>query len=76
MHIALFHERFIFRFGVDRVLLCLAKQFVKQGHTVTLVGQKFDNEWSLGKSVNIIKLPEHSIIVICIFLPIKELLEI
>jgi len=58
MHIALFHERFIFRFGVDRVLLCLAKQFVKQGHTVTLVGQKFDNEWSLGKSVNLIKLPD------------------
>jgi glycosyltransferase involved in cell wall biosynthesis len=42
MHIALLNERFIFRYGVDRTLLCLARELKQAGCTVTLVGQKFD----------------------------------
>lgn len=43
MHIALLNERFIFRFGVDRTLLCLARELKQAGHNVTVVGQKFDS---------------------------------
>jgi len=40
--ILLCHERFVLRYGVDRVLLALAREFRRLGHHVTLLGQAFD----------------------------------
>lgn len=57
MHISLLHERFIFRYGVDRVLLCLAKEFKNLGHRVTLIGQKFDEEWQPDQAIQLVRIP-------------------
>ena len=57
MHISLLHERFIFRYGVDRVLLCLAKEFKNLGHSVTLIGQKFDEKWQPDQIIQLVKIP-------------------
>lgn len=42
MKILLCHERFCLRYGVDRVLLSLAREFRRRGHHVTLLGSLFD----------------------------------
>ena len=42
MRILICNERFLFRFGVDRVLLLLAKYFRQMGHHVTLMGNNMD----------------------------------
>lgn len=42
MRILLCHERFVFRFGVDKVLLLLAGEFLRLGHQVVLAGFRFD----------------------------------
>ena len=42
MRILICHERFVFRYGVDRVLLSLAGEFRDLGHHVTLAGMRFD----------------------------------
>ncbi|MBE2213416.1 MAG: glycosyltransferase [Opitutaceae bacterium] len=47
MKILICHERFIARFGVDRVLLALARDFLGRGHAVTLAGMDLD-PWPLG----------------------------
>lgn len=42
MHILLCHERFIFRFGVDRQLLLYGRELKRLGHRVTLIGRAID----------------------------------
>lgn len=42
MKILICNERFIFRFGVDRVLLILASIWKKQGHEIIMMGNRLD----------------------------------
>lgn len=42
MHILLCNERFLFRYGVDRVLLILSKYLRERGHFVTIMGVTMD----------------------------------
>src|SRR5437588_2474250 len=41
MHIGIFAERFIGRYGADRVCVILAELLQQRGHRVTLVGVRF-----------------------------------
>jgi glycosyltransferase involved in cell wall biosynthesis len=43
MRVLICHERFIGRFGADRVLLILARRFRELGAHVTLMGARFDD---------------------------------
>lgn len=42
MHVVICSERFLFRFGADRVLIRLAQGLRAQGHEISLVGSRFD----------------------------------
>lgn len=42
MNILICNERFLFRFGLDRVLLLLGRHLKKQGHSVNLIANRFD----------------------------------
>ena len=44
MRILVCNERFLFRFGVDRVLLLLASEWRKKGHEVVLMGNRYDED--------------------------------
>lgn len=44
MHILICHERFLFRYGADRLFLILARAFREKGHRVTLLGNRYDPE--------------------------------
>ena len=44
MHILICHERFLFRYGADRLFLILARAFREKGHQVTLLGNRYDPE--------------------------------
>jgi glycosyltransferase involved in cell wall biosynthesis len=44
MKILICHERFLFRFGADRVLLLLARGLSQLGHRITLAGNRFDKD--------------------------------
>lgn len=44
MHILICHERFLFRFGADRVLILLGKGFKELGHTVTVMANRYDSD--------------------------------
>jgi glycosyltransferase involved in cell wall biosynthesis len=44
MNILICHERFLFRFGADRVLILLGKGLKERGHTVTAMGNRCDPE--------------------------------
>lgn len=57
MHLVLCNERFLFRFGVDRVLLILAKLWRQQGHRVTLMGVTMDKEIAASIADQIIQIP-------------------
>lgn len=57
MHILLCHHRFTFRFGVDRVLVALAREFRRLGHRVTFLGYQIDVTCSEAAD-RIIRLPE------------------
>jgi len=58
LKILLCHERFVFRYGVDRVLLALAREWRQRGHHVTLLGMAFDasSESPLGAD-RIVRVP-------------------
>lgn len=58
--ILLFSERFLPRFGVDRVMLSLAGEFSRHGYNVVLIGQKIDKEIKLGENVSYVSIPEFS----------------
>ena len=42
MRILLCSERFLFRFGVDRVLIMLGQRFKAAGHEVVIMANRFD----------------------------------
>ena len=44
MRILLCHERFVFRFGVDRVLIMLGRGLKALGHEVWVMGNRFDRQ--------------------------------
>ena len=58
MNILLCNERFLFRFGVDRVLLRLAEGFVAAGHQVTLMGNKCDLRVIQSGNYRFIEIPQ------------------
>lgn len=58
MRILICNERFLFRFGVDRVLLLYAHFFRKMGHEVILIGNKMDKDVVKNYSDRYIKIPE------------------
>ena len=58
MHIALAHERFVFRFGVDRVLLMLARGLRAKGHRVTLMANRLDEAIAGQCADRVILVPE------------------
>jgi glycosyltransferase involved in cell wall biosynthesis len=57
MHILICNERFLFRFGVDRVLLILAQGLKERGHEVTFIGNRFDYDVASTCATNVIALP-------------------
>lgn len=58
MKILICNERFLFRFGVDRVLLMLGMIWKKNGHNVTMMGNHLDSQ-AVGKcSDKFIRIPE------------------
>ena len=58
MNILICHERFVFRYGVDRVLLALTREFVRAGYRVTLFGLAFDaGLQEVYPGTRIVKLP-------------------
>ena len=58
MNVLICHERFLFRFGADRVLLLLAKGLKEQGHHVALMGNRYDSEVVNSLSSRVIDCPE------------------
>src|ERR1700693_1301419 len=57
MHIAICSERFLFRFGADRVLILLAKGLEERGHRVTLFANRFDEEIVRTTSDRLVQAP-------------------
>lgn len=58
MKILLCNERFLFRFGVDRVLLLLGFYWKKAGHEIIMMGNKMDEQVAERYSDRVIRLPE------------------
>lgn len=58
MKILICNERFLFRFGVDRVLMILGKYFRDMGHEVVMIGNKLDEVAVEKCTDHFIKLPE------------------
>lgn len=58
MKILLCNERFLFRFGVDRVLMILGMYFKKMGHTVIMMGNRLDEKAVQVCTDRFIKVPE------------------
>jgi hypothetical protein len=57
MRIAICHERFLFRFGADRVLILLGKSLKERGHEVTLIGNRFETAVVESFARNIVEIP-------------------
>jgi glycosyltransferase involved in cell wall biosynthesis len=57
MNILICNERFLFRFGVDRVLIILGKGLKDLGHNISIMGNQFDLEIVETLSSKIIKVP-------------------
>ncbi len=60
MHILLCNERFIFRFGVDRVLILLGRGLKEQGHSISIMANKFDGDVIESFADTIIEIPAHN----------------
>lgn len=58
MKILLCNERFLFRFGVDRVLMILGVYFKKMGHEVIMMGNKLDEAAVKVCTDRFIQIPE------------------
>lgn len=58
MRILICNERFLFRFGVDRVLLILGKYFRELGHEVVMMGNKLDEKSVESCTDRFIEVPE------------------
>ena len=57
MKILICNERFLFRFGVDRVLIILGKGLNDLGHDIFIMGNRFDREIVEPFASKIIKVP-------------------
>lgn len=57
MHILICNERFLFRFGVDRVNLILGKGLKDLGHTVSFMANKFDKKVVESIASQVIEIP-------------------
>jgi glycosyltransferase involved in cell wall biosynthesis len=60
MNILLCNERFLFRFGADRVLMLLGHGLKDRGHRIYIMANKFDRSIVEGFADKIIKVPEDS----------------
>jgi len=58
MHILICHERFLFRFGADRVLILLGRGFAKLGHRVTVLANRYDRDVVASFAQRIIDVPQ------------------
>jgi hypothetical protein len=58
MHVAIFAERFIGRYGADRVLVIIAEQLRRAGHRVTLFGIRFSASVLERFSGHTVRLPD------------------
>lgn len=57
MHILICNERFLFRFGADRVLIILGKGLKDLGHTVSVMANKYDKNVVESFASQIIETP-------------------
>lgn len=57
MNILFLHERFIFRYGADRVLIMLAQYLVEQGHKVSFICNTYDFDTLAPIAERIIRIP-------------------
>ena len=60
MKILICNERFIFRYGVDRVLLILGDIWKKSGHEIVMMGNHYDEDTVDRCANRFIKIPEYS----------------
>jgi glycosyltransferase involved in cell wall biosynthesis len=60
MHIGIFAERFIGRYGADRVLVIIAEQLRQAGHRVTLVGVRFSPAVLDGFAGQTLRIPDYT----------------
>lgn len=60
MKILLCNERFLFRFGVDRVLILLGHGLKQRGHSISVMANRFDLDIVRGFADNIIEAPSKS----------------
>lgn len=58
MKILICNERFLFRFGADRVLILLGKFLKDLGYTISIMGNRFDSEIVKTFASQIIELPK------------------
>lgn len=59
MNILICHERFIFRFGADRVLILLGRGLKEQGHRVAIMANRYDRETVESFASDIVECPVH-----------------
>ncbi len=57
MNVLICNERFLFRFGLDRVLILLAKGLKERGHGVTIMGNRYDEPVVKAVADRIIDVP-------------------
>lgn len=57
MRILICNERFLFRFGVDRVLIILGRGLKDLGHTITVMANKYDKNVVESFTSHIIEIP-------------------
>jgi glycosyltransferase involved in cell wall biosynthesis len=57
MNLLICNERFCFRFGLDRVLILLARHLSELGHTVSIMGARWDQDVVSGIARQLIHLP-------------------
>ena len=58
MKILLCNERFLFRFGVDRLLMLLGHGLKDRGHRITVMANKLDHATVDGFAERIVAVPE------------------
>ena len=58
MRILICHERFLFRFGADRVLILLGKGLAERGHTVSIMANRYDRPIVEQFTARIVDVPE------------------
>jgi len=58
MRILICHERFLFRFGADRVLILLGKGLAERGYTVSIMANRYDRPILEQFAARIVDVPE------------------